>query len=228
MRNTKKFFGFDDKPPIHYRPNTSDEAIIQSVFVDRQEYLFPHFEPELVFDIGANIGVTAVILANIYPTARIMAFEPVQENFDLLKLNVESYPKVKPVKCGLGNKNFNMRIFNSDDPTNLGGFSSVKKGELGEEVSIVRTATICQEIGVPDLIKIDCEGAELEILSDVPNLEKVRWVTGELHGVNDYAVLGLLDKHFKLSFLRTFGDSVWHFHAVNKSWTDFGLNSPPK
>lgn len=221
---TKKFVFDDEKPPIIYRPGTSDEAIINSVLINQQEYSFPAFDAKLVFDIGANIGVVSVILAMVYPNAKIMAFEPVKENFDLLKLNAEHYPNIKPLHCALGKKYEKKRIFKSDDKTNLGGFSTHIKAEEGEEISIVRTSVICQELGVPDVVKIDVEGAEADILSDIPNIQKVKWIAGELHGVDDYALLGFLSKHFHLGHGRRFGDKVWHFHAVSKSWTDFGLD----
>ena len=227
-RPTKKFHAFDDKPPIIYRPGTSDEAIIQTVLVDRKEYLFPTFEPKIVFDVGANIGVTAVILANIYPKARIYSFEPVKENFDLLKENVVHYPNVAPLHMGLGDKTETRTIYASEDNANLGGFSTFIKNDrdihLEQDINIIDVAKFCEKAGTPDLIKIDVEGAEYEILSAIPDLQRVKWITGELHGINDYSLLGRLERDFRLQLARGFGDKVWHFQALSKSWSDFGLD----
>jgi len=222
MKYTKKFHWAEDKPPIIYRPGTSDESIIQTVLVEKKEYLFPKFDPKIVYDIGGNIGVVAVILANIYPEATIYSFEPVSENFELLIMNSKEYKNIKPLKLGLGMKTGDVTIFKSDDQNNLGGYSTHISGEEGETVSIVRMETICAKLGTPDLIKIDCEGAEYEILNDIPLLENVKWITGELHGINDYKLLDLLDRHFKIQSQRGFGDKVWHFNALSKAWTDFG------
>lgn len=222
---TKKFYAFDDRPPIKYRPGTSDEAIIQSVIVERKEYAFPRFRPDLVFDIGGNIGVLAILLANIYPDARIYSFEPVKENFEILKDNVSSYGNIYPMQVGLGSKTEDRKIHYSKDPTNFGGFSTHIEGPGDTEiVSIVDVEKLCEKIGTPDLIKIDAEGAEFEILSSIPNIDRVKWIAGELHGVKDYALLDVLDKHFNLQFTRNFYDKNWNFLALSKSWTDFGLD----
>ena len=223
MKQTKLFHAFDDKPPIEYRPNTSDEAIIDAVIVKKQEYAFPNFKPNLIFDIGGNIGVVAVVLANIYPDAKIYSFEPVKENFDILKRNTEYYKNISAIQCGLGNKTEHRMIFKSSDPSNLGGFSTfIKDGGENSEIALVKMETICNEFGTPDLIKIDVEGAEYEILGDIPDIENVKWIAGELHGVNDYKLLDLLDKKFNLQLARNFMDKVWHFHAVSKNWTHEG------
>jgi FkbM family methyltransferase len=44
---------------------------------------------DVVFDIGANIGVFAVHLAHKNPGCRIIAVEPYPENFEFLKYNIE-------------------------------------------------------------------------------------------------------------------------------------------
>lgn len=222
----KEFHAFDGRQPIYYRPGTSDEAIIQAVLIDKKEYAFPKLKPEVVFDIGGNIGIVSVVLANIYPDAKIYTFEPVKENYNLLLKNIESYKNVKSFCCGLGSKSEMKTIHRSTDPTNLGGFSTyIKDGEAdGDRIYVVETAKLCRELGTPDVIKIDVEGAEYDIISDIPDLENVKWITGELHGVDDYKLLGLLDKHFLLEFARALGDKVWHFHALTKKHTDLGLD----
>lgn len=215
---TKKYVWDETKPPVKYRPGTSDESIIQTVMVEKREYGFPQFKPKLIFDIGANIGVVSVIMANVYPEATICAFEPVKENYDLLVENTSHYKNVITHHCGLGDNNRNLKIYKSDDARNLGGFSTEIVGEVGEEVRITRVKTYLQRVGVPDLIKIDCEGAEWEIFNDFhpDELKKVKWITGELHGVNEFLVLDRLSKAFHIATHREFGDKVWHFHALNR------------
>lgn len=223
MRDLKQFEGFPDKPPIFYRPGTSDTAIINSVFINQQEYLFPPFKPKTVFDMGANIGVTAVILANVYPDAQIYSFEPEPENFSLLEMNARSYPNVKCFNYGLSNDSGAGRLYPSTDPVNLGGFSTHIKNGPGTLVALRDIAEVCQELGTPDLIKIDVEGAENHILRAMPNIEKVGWITGELHDIEAYGLLAYLSINFHLQFKHEFGDAVWHFQALNRA----GLGASP-
>lgn len=218
----KKFESFENKPPILYRVGTSDESIIQTVFVERKEYVFPPaFDPKIIFDIGANIGVVSVILANLYPEAKIYAFEPERENYEILEKNVSSYPNVKTFEVGLGDRMCSRVLFKSDDSKNLGGFSTHIKGKgqvADDSITILKTSTLIERFGTPDLIKIDCEGAEYEILNDVPEIEKVKWIAGELHGINDFHLLAMLnEKGFNLQLSGKHKDSkIWHFFAENK------------
>jgi FkbM family methyltransferase len=217
----------EDKPPIHYRDKTSDMDMINSILIKQQEYFFPNnFEPDLIYDIGANIGVVAVILANIYPKAIIHAFEPQKTNFEILYKNCTPYQNIHLHAVGLGASSGSKKLWPSDSPTNFGGFSNFIQSGEPEDCKILSVARTVEQYGVPDLIKIDCEGAECEILRNFPKLDLVSWITGELHGVDaEYLLLHRLDSHFRLAIQRNFFDKVWHFHAVNKGWTDFGRDT---
>lgn len=221
MTKTKKFIYDENKPPITYRPGTSDDAIIKSVMVDRGEYLFPVFEPKIVFDIGANIGVVSTVLANVYPRAKIYSFEPEADNLALLKENMAPYPNVTILDYGLGARTEEVPLYKSDNPLNKGGFSThIQTPGDCSIIKVVDVKTIYDTYGIPDLIKIDVEGAEYDILKNMPGLHCVKWISGELHGIKDYALLDHLSKHFKIHCNRTFDDKCWHFHAVSKSWTE--------
>lgn len=221
----KKYYHWgEDKPPIFYRVGTSDEAIINSILIKQEEYVFPSkFEPELVYDIGSNIGVVAVIIANIYPTAKIHAFEPQTDNFELLKKNCEPYPNIFLHAVGLGAQSGSKKLYPSEDPANLGGFSNFIESGEPTECKILAVKRAVEQYGVPDLIKIDCEGAECEILRNFPSLDLVSWIAGELHSEDaEYLMLHTLNTHFRLALQRNFFDKTWHFHALNKQWVDFG------
>ena len=77
---------------------------------------------------------------------------------------------------------------------------------------------IDNEIQEIDLIKIDCEGAEFEILATIPDeiLNNVRWIEGELHGQNDHGVFELLSKNFHLEFKKEMLQRCFNFRALNK------------
>lgn len=219
---TKKFVWDENKPPLIYRPGTSDEAIIDAILVNKREYTFPNLAKiETVFDIGANIGVTAVIMANLYPSARVHCFEPEKENFELLTENTKHFTNVSLHQCAVDNYSGETTLFSSDEPKNLGGFSTSKKSadaHLPEsKVQVVRMASLCTKFGHPELIKIDCEGAEYNILTDIPQIEKVLWITGELHGIKDFDLLTRLSITHEIQTDRRFGDVVWHFQAAHRA-----------
>lgn len=208
--------------PMHFRPGTSDETIISVMFGPRPEYAFPSMSQiNTVLDIGANIGVISVILAHVYPHAIIHAFEPVKSNFEILKMNTEKYPNIRRHQIALGWRDSICTIFESLDDTNFGGFSFHKEGskDRGEIVKVREVNAVFRELGLTavDLIKTDCEGAEFDILSALEPaiLKKVRWMAGELHGVNDFKLLDLLSKDFDLALKKDFDQRTWHFLAKN-------------
>ena len=219
--NTKKFIFDDSKPPIHYRPNTSNEAIIDAILIQKKEYIFPHLSPDIVFDIGANIGIATIVLADyVYHNAKVHAFEPEPENFELLKLNTAHLTNVILHNVAIDNYSGDTLLFKSEDASNLGGYSTAKKPPLetsSNRVSVVRMSQLCDRLGHPQLIKIDCEGAEYNILCDIPQIEKVDWITGELHGIKDFELLAKLTATHEIQTNRVFGDAVWHFQAANRA-----------
>lgn len=211
-------------PPIFFRKGTSDEIIIQVNLGDNPEYEFPaSAEPKVIFDCGANIGVISVLMANIYPDAKIYAFEPEQDNFEILKMNTEKYPNIKIYNFGLGAKSCEQELFMSDDPSNFGGFSLHSLGCNTKDKRFVQIVDIAQFIkneGVEiDMIKIDTEGAEHEILTSMAleQLKKVTYIFGELHGTNDFQTLDYLQHNgFVLAFMKPMRERVFHFYAQNK------------
>src|SRR4051812_25138369 len=71
--------------PVHYRAGTSDTRLIYSILLKRgkkSEYAIPRESRldraavRVVLDIGANIGVSTLYLADLFPNAEIHAFEP--------------------------------------------------------------------------------------------------------------------------------------------------------
>lgn len=216
----KKYFGLSEDIAIYYRPGTSDEGVLDTIINKKEDYIFPHMgDANMCFDIGANIGVASLVMATVYPNATIHAFEPEPENFSILMMNIEHYPNIFAHGYGLGASAGKKNLWPSDDPLNKGGFSNfIEHGEP----TIVEIASVRQTVaalGVPDIVKIDVEGAECEILRNFPDIKKVRWITGELHGEDsEYLLLQRLSSSFLLQHARGFGSKVWHFHAMNKAW----------
>lgn len=55
------------------------------------------FEPQLVLDAGANVGLAAMLFAAMWPRAQIISLEPDKNNFAMLQLNAAMAPTVRPV-----------------------------------------------------------------------------------------------------------------------------------
>lgn len=215
--------------PLHFRDGTSDSLLININLLDedisKREYLFPkEIQPKVILDIGANIGVTSILLDHCYPGAKIFAFEPDKENFNLLEKNVENYLNIVPLNYGLSDITQKVELYDSEDQINFGGLSTVKKGNIRDIISVMNVNQALRELNINavDLIKIDCEGAEYDIFKvfNPEILSQVEWIEGEFHNHKEYDILKILEDDFKFSFNKSFGDMVWNFKAINKKTLD--------
>jgi FkbM family methyltransferase len=122
-----------------------------------------------VIDIGANIGMFAVFAATEMRAARVYAFEPFAESFALLTRNATAnhLDAIVPVALGIagdaGTRTLHMQ--------GRHGVHSMF-GTSGEAVTIecITLADAFDRFGIGrcDFLKLDCEGAEYEILLATP------------------------------------------------------------
>ena len=226
---TFKWRGF----PVSYRSGTSDAGLIYEILIrnpKKAEYrINPAVQPKVVLDIGANIGVTALWLHNQFPDAKIYCFEPVTENIKLLKKNTASIENITVLPFALGDKAAYVPIYANIDDQNKGGYSIHQRktdpmnlGNMVEPNAVidVRVASdVLREMGVTqvDLIKIDTEGNEYSILSSIPEetLSSCAWIMGELHGIQTFETLALLNKFFRLGLKKTCDSEVFTFEGLN-------------
>lgn len=212
---------------VYYRPGTSDTEIIYKVLLKplaKREYRFPEKIPHpLVLDIGANIGVTTLLLRDCYPTARILAFEPVEENLTVLRANASHLPQVEIYALALGAQDEDRSLYHSDNPTNQGGYSLYEMGSdvlKPKKIRVESARRVLEELRVDriGLIKIDTEGSEYEILTamDSQLLRETGWILGELHGERDFELLNYLSQWFYIETSKKLNDRCFHFVARNQ------------
>jgi len=202
------------------------------------EYELPaHFEPRTIVDIGANIGTVTAALARRYPQARIFAFEPLPENFLLLKYNTAALANVVALPFGLGAHTQCRPYTRSDDPRNFGGggFHGARSTPLRdlEALPVVSVSEALAALGVQtvDLIKVDTEGAEHEILTSVPRsvLLTVKVIVGELHGKpGDENLLNFLAQSFTITRILRHGRTQCFQACRPAPWPDTEATVPPK
>ncbi|MEN8221096.1 MAG: FkbM family methyltransferase [Pseudomonadota bacterium] len=158
------------KFPIYLRTKTSDIFAFKEVFVNKCYEQQLGLEPKVIIDAGANIGMTSIFYAAQYPNAKIIALECESSNFAILKKNVALYQNIMPLKKALWNKNTYLNIF---DPHTYGNVTFQTR-EIGSTESIVDTQvesiTVNEimrqhNLEYVDILKVDIEGAEMEVFS---------------------------------------------------------------
>jgi len=213
---------------VFYRPGTSDMTLIYEILLKsgyESEYYIPtYFNPKIILDIGANIGITSVYLSNKFPNAKIFSFEPLFENYKILEKNTEKHKNIQVFNFGLGDNNETIDIFLSDDDENFGGGSffsevgGVSDKKVKCDIKNIQDVLLDLKIETIDLIKIDTEGAEFDILTSLDKalIRGVKWITGELHGYKDFELLSYLQNFgFNIGLKKSINNRLFMFHAID-------------
>lgn len=151
---------------------------------------------DVVIDIGGNIGMVSIYLAKKYPFLKIYAFEPVKQNYENFLKNIELNNINEDII-----KVFNLAITKDrrdvilTSPFNNSGASNIYNHFRGSGNIISNNDISIKSITFDDifsnnniskckLLKIDCEGAEYEILysANVENLKNCEYMRAEFHG----------------------------------------------
>jgi len=218
---------------LHYRPGSSDPWALYGHLMkspQRDEYAPPRemaLRPEevrTVLDIGANVGATALYFARLFPNAQIYAFEPAPDNFAVLERNIANSDRIRGFNFGLGAQDAALELFHSDNPINFGGYSLHPAGSDTSKklrIRIRNAASVLAELSLEeiDVVKIDTEGAEWDILTAFPEgiLRTAQYITGELHGNKDFALLEYLSRWFDVGMRKKLSSRLFNFQAIRKN-----------
>ncbi|MBA4393861.1 MAG: hypothetical protein C0407_09945, partial [Desulfobacca sp.] len=160
---------------------------------------------DLIFDVGANKGHWSKLVLGMNPQTRIYAFEPVPETFAVLQKTL-SDSKALRFNLALSADDGEKPFYHWNDSSETGELSSFYRRPDVERsmqasvrpiVVLSRTLdTFCQEHKVDqiDFLKIDTEGAELDVLRGAAALleaKRVRVLQFEYGGT-------YLDSHITL------------------------------
>jgi FkbM family methyltransferase len=159
---------FEDGSKLEVRAKPKiDDMTAHEIFVAQtyeQPAVVPKIFPKLIVDVGANIGCSLIYWANLYPQAKLIAFEPNPENLLMLYKNLDHnslMERVLVINSALSNKTGKAFLTNDENESMLADTAE------GSTFPIV-VRDFFEEIGQEkiDLLKIDIEGGEYPILLD--------------------------------------------------------------
>lgn len=129
--------------------------------------LYPTFSGDLAFDIGANGGMTASILAERF--YEVIACEPAEESFEHLVIDAPF--NVRTLQIAISDHDGEVILNEVEITRSLGelvtgdSLSPTWGMKFGERcVPCMTLDALAQEFGYPDFVKIDTEGHEIPIL----------------------------------------------------------------
>jgi FkbM family methyltransferase len=220
--------------------NDWDTAVAQSILEGDEYRLSPLAAcgavVHRVVDVGAHIGSFTLCAKRHWPGARVLAVEPAPDSASYFQLNTAGSPGVLLERVALvaqGGPAITELVDTGDE--NLGG--RYVPCIVGDAIPSDRTATRVPTTNIGallknhrwrnvDLLKLDCEGAEGVILSELAAagmLRQVRFICGEWHRFPTIPriVQALRDTHH-LNVLQGL-DPLGLFFAVSKDEPAPGL-----
>jgi FkbM family methyltransferase len=125
-------------------------------------------EGDCVWDVGANIGLYTLQFKNwVGASGRVIAFEPDPENARLLNKAIGGLPNISVETIGLSNVGGHATFLRGKDQ--FGTSSMIVRELTGEKSQVIAIESgdamiVKNGAYVPNLVKIDVEGHELEVL----------------------------------------------------------------
>lgn len=124
------------------------------------------FKPRTVVDVGAAVGKWTVQVLEIFPEAQFLMVDPLKENESALKALTGAHPNVRYWSGAVGSHDGELEFHVHGDQ------SSMFTSEWGKGVEIRRVPlrpldALVQELGFGEIdgLKLDVQGAELEVLA---------------------------------------------------------------
>src|SRR3989344_4760894 len=148
-------------------------------------------DKDILIDIGAHIGVFSVFAAHYAKNGKVYSFEPSNENFSLLKKNLEinKLNNLEIFNKAVSNKSGN-KIFYISESKNKGSNSLYPiKNSNKISVPAVSFANFIKskKLKKINFLKMDCEGGEYKILFNCPKnvLRSIEKISMEYHNLNE-------------------------------------------
>ena len=205
------------KKTIKIRKHSTDLMALTHVWLI-EEYKKENFEiksNDIVIDIGAHIGLFTIYASQFCDKGTIYSFEPVEENYKLLLENTRSnnLEHVKIFNLAVSNSTEPIKLYINDDESGHSMFSQSSSSLMVNSISLKKIFDDNQ-IERCNFLKLDCEGAEYEIIKNLPSsyFEKIDKMVIEYHMADTHPEFLtelkeiLLSQNFKIETKLLFSD----------------------
>lgn len=190
------------------RTHTSDVEAFMQVFINK-EYDIPFdTTPSIIIDGGANIGMFSINMKNRFPDSKIIAIEPDQSNFIVLRKNISSYDNIFCEQMGIWNKNCSLKVHDKYQ-TGKWGMVVEEVAERGNVSAItVRSIMDKYQLTRIDVLKLDIETSEKAVFSK------------NFHDWLPYVQVLIVELHDQIEK----GCSRSFFSAINEVFSDYSYS----
>lgn len=168
--------------------DSGDERYIQKNRLSGEEYTPTHFElspADTVIDIGAHRGRFAVYAASrALGGGKVYAFEPQPENLARLKENIElnGFKNITVSSVAIADSRKKLLLHTNADSARSSIYGN---SQVSVEIDCIPLSEVFEKNNIQrcNFLKLDCEGAEFEILFALPRtyFTKIDKIVLEFH-----------------------------------------------
>ncbi len=169
-------YKFLDKNLVLDLDSEADESVFREVFLDRDYMILDDLikKAKCVVDVGGHIGLFALYAKCLNPPLDFFAYEPSAQNYARLKKNLDQNNiNIFAKNVAIAGNDGTKPLFLSSDSHN---HSLIDFGGSVQKVSVptISFSKIFERDLARnnndscDLVKMDCEGAEFEIIKNTP------------------------------------------------------------
>ena len=216
------YYRLYDGTQFIFRFFTNDRCIIDEIFINKAYTPNPTFEirsGDVVVDLGAHIGVFTVFAARHARGVKVYCYEPLPENFELLKANVRLNKlgdRVKMFQLAVADKRSFSPLYIGD--TGLASLNLQSGKHVVAKVIRLEDVAYNNNLDRIDFLKVDVEGAEYDIFRNVDKdvLRSVRRIAMECHSLRNAVNLKnlLRNSGFTVSIRESGHSSLSYIYAV--------------
>ncbi len=164
---------------------------------------------QTVYDVGANQGQFSLVFGKLVGESNMVALEPLPANFESLRSNLDlnAMGNVRTLKLAAGSKAERRAFSYASDLLTMGTFSDCAV-KLGTEATTTEVESarlddlVAQGLPIPQVIKIDVEGAAGEVLAGADELLNLHSPSlfielhlSPMHDREYSAIIALMNKH---------------------------------
>ena len=172
--------------------DTSGLATIWEIFI-MKNYSSKGMEiknEDIIIDVGANIGVFSLYSSKRAKNGKVYAYEPFKTHYKrfLDNIKINNIKNISAFNLAVGGKKQKRELFINESSS---GMHSLVFGENSKKKEIINCITLKDifkenKIKKCDFLKIDCEGAEYEIIYNTPKeiLKKIKKISLEFDNID--------------------------------------------
>jgi len=145
------------------------------------------FSPKNIFDVGAYQGDFAKSCLHIWPESKVVCFEPIKEQYDLLETWSHMEPRVSAIYGLVGEEDRKEVKFNKSGTASsvLDEFHSKEFETEYHPMHTLKSIITNHGLPTPDLLKIDTQGYEYQVLAGLgEKLLDVQVILAELNFID--------------------------------------------